>query len=59
MRRLLFAIVLFAAPCLTGCSMYDLMFGVFGNHYTDAGTTETEKRWDYGDKVRSYGGDAF
>jgi hypothetical protein len=39
--------------------MYDVMFGMFGKNYTDSGTTETEKRLDYGDKVRSYGGDAF
>ena len=56
MRRALFAILLFAMPCLAGCTMYDLMFDTFGKHYSDDGTTQSEKRWSYNDRVQSYGG---
>lgn len=57
MRRLPFAMLLVSLSCLTGCTIYDMMFDTFGSHYSHDGTTQTEKRWSYNDKVHSYGGE--
>jgi hypothetical protein len=59
MRRVYFAILLVVATGLPGCSWYQVLFDVFGGSYTDSGTTETEKQWDYNSKIESYGGDPY
>jgi hypothetical protein len=45
-----FARILFGMSVLcflSGCSMYDGLFSVFGKNYSGGGTTRTEKRADY------------
>ncbi len=47
-KSLLFIGILTTLP---GCSVSDMFFGIFGDHYTGGGTTEFEKRWDYDRQV--------
>jgi hypothetical protein len=57
MRRLLFAMLLVSLACTSGCTVYDMMFGVFGNHYSGGGTSWDEKQSDYNEHLRAYGAD--
>jgi hypothetical protein len=54
MRRLLLALLVIAAPLCSGCTWYELAFGAFGNHYTDAGPSLDAKQQSYNDRVQSY-----
>jgi hypothetical protein len=55
MRRLLFAFLLVALACNSGCTMYDMMFGVFGSHYSGGGVSRDDRESDYNERLRSYG----
>ncbi len=54
MRRLLLALLMFAAPTTSGCTWYEFAFGAFGNHYTDDGPSTAAKQQSYNDRVQSY-----
>lgn len=47
MRTRILIILVFGLPVLSGCSLPDALFGVFGDHYTGGGTTRIEKKRDY------------
>jgi len=52
-------IPLLLIACLTtlqGCAISDLVFCVFGDHYTGGGTTKFEKQWDYDRQVETANG---
>jgi len=55
MRRLVLAIVAISALSFNGCSWYDAMFSVAGDHYSGGGTSWQEKQDDYNEAARSYG----
>ncbi|MEO0531893.1 MAG: hypothetical protein AAF266_15160 [Planctomycetota bacterium] len=38
---------------VSGCSMYDALFGMLGDHYTDEGGTAFDKRRHYESRVES------
>lgn len=54
MRRPLALVLLFAA--ISGCSAYDALFGVLGNHYTGEGGNDLDKRRHYENRVESLHG---
>lgn len=53
MRRRLLVILLAAMPTISGCSWYDALFGVLGNHYTDEGGCVFDKQRHYESRVES------
>jgi hypothetical protein len=54
MKRLLLALAIVSLP---GCSWYDIWFGALGSSYSGGGTSSFEKRAEYDDAIRSYGGE--
>jgi len=58
MRKSLILTCLCLLPAVTGCSMSDALFSVFGDHYSGGGYTREEKEYHYNQQVeasRSYG----
>lgn len=52
MRRLLFLVAIGLISC-GGCTLREAMFDLFSGSYTGGGTTETERRMDYNDRLRA------
>jgi hypothetical protein len=46
MKRLIQLWFLGALLATAGCSLSDMLFSVFGDHYSSGGTPASEKRWD-------------
>lgn len=40
-------------PLLSGCSVSDAMFNVFGDHYSGGGYTRAEKEYHYNQQVEA------
>jgi hypothetical protein len=57
MRRLLFAVLVVSIACISGCTVYDMMFGVFGSQYSGGGVSRDDRQDDYNERLRSYGAD--
>ncbi|MEM8945508.1 MAG: hypothetical protein AAGD11_10010 [Planctomycetota bacterium] len=47
MRKTLRWLCCLACLSSTGCAVSDVVFGLFGDHYTGGGTTECEKKYHY------------
>ena len=57
MRRMLFMLLLVVVASVTGCTVYDMMFGAFGSHYSGGGTSWDDRHADYNERLRSFGAD--
>jgi len=58
MRKAIILTLFVMLPALTGCTVSDALFAVFGDHYSGGGYTREEKEYHFNQQVRasqSYG----
>jgi hypothetical protein len=53
MKRILYLFVLMVLTASSGCRGSDMLFGLFGDHYTN-GTTLEDKRTQYNSDIQKY-----
>lgn len=53
MRKTMLIVCLLMLPLLTGCTMSDALFSVFGDHYTEGGFTRVEKEEHFNQKFQA------
>ena len=54
MRKIALLVVLMTIPFVAGCAMSDALFSVFGDYYSDGGTTPAEKKYHYDRQVDAW-----
>ena len=53
MKRILYAVAFVLMPTLTGCTVSEALFSVFGDHYSGGGLTREEKQYHYKQQVEA------
>jgi hypothetical protein len=53
MRKIGHIACLLFLPMLTGCAVSDVLFEVFGDHYTGGGYTRADKEYHYNQRVEA------
>ena len=55
MKRAVIFVLSVVVITASGCSFYDAMFSVFGDHYSGGGETRQEKKWHYQQTQEDWG----
>ena len=53
MRRALLIVAILFAPVLSGCTVADFVYGVFGSAYTEGGPSSLDRQSDFESRVEA------